>query len=109
MSPWLLLGAFLLSILAGTLTALLTALVWGLGILPRLFRAQLDLAERLEDTNQRITTEVKRRAANTAVEARREARGERELVAEATTKLAEQRPSGITRDSSGKPSIRQVR
>jgi len=109
MSLWLLLGAFVLSLLAGALTALLTALVWGLGILPRLFRAQLDLAERLEDTNQRITTEVKRRAAMTAVEARKGTASERDLVAEATTKLATQPASRIARDSSGKPSIRQVR
>ena len=66
----ILLAGFVVNVLSGVLTAGLILLVGGAGVLRALHRRLLLVEDRVEDTDSRITTEIKRRAALKALEAR---------------------------------------
>lgn len=68
---WSLLAIQAVAILSGVVTACLVLAIGGLGGIRALSRRLILAEERVEDTDQRITREVKRRAADAAVEARK--------------------------------------
>lgn len=90
------------SVLSGVLTAGLILLVGGAGVLRSLHRRILLVEDRVEDTDNRITTEVKRRAALKGVEARANA-------PKTPKELAEEHLSNASSSSApgGKPSVVQ--
>lgn len=96
----LLLANLVVSVLSGTLTAGLILLVGGAGVLRQLHRRLLLVEERIEDTDERITKEVKRRAANKALEARDAAPKSPEVLAKEHLASA-----GPDTAPSGKPSV----
>lgn len=67
---FILAGNLVVSVLSGVLTAGLILIVGGAGVLRSLHRRLLLVEERIEDTDTRITTEVKRRASKAALDAR---------------------------------------
>lgn len=71
MDTWLYLAIPAISALTGLITAGVVMAVGGVGVLRALHRRLILVEERIEDTDTRITREVKRRAADAAVEARK--------------------------------------
>jgi len=71
MEVWLIVAIPVVSALTGVLTAGLVMVIGGAGVLRALHRRLLSVEDRIEDTDTRITREVKRRAADKAVEAKR--------------------------------------
>lgn len=69
----ILIANLLVSILSGVLTAGLVMVIGGVGVIRALHRRLVLAEDRIEDANDRITTEVKRRAAKAALAARDEA------------------------------------
>jgi len=98
MEGWFLAAIPLVSALSGVLTVGAIAALGGLGALRVLHRRIVLVEERIEDTDERITREVKRRAADKGVEARKSS-----PEAQAAAHLAEnaEAPSGRSK----KPSV----
>ena len=71
MDLWIVITIPLVSALTGLITTGVVMAVGGLGVLRSLNRRLLLVEERIEDTDTRITKEVKRRASDAAVEAKR--------------------------------------
>lgn len=67
---WSLVAVFVLSLLSGALTGGVALLIGGYGGILALARRLTIAEQRVEDTDQRITREVKRRAADAGVAAR---------------------------------------
>lgn len=70
MEGWFLAAIPLVSVLSGVLTVGAIAALGGLGVIRALHRRIVLVEERIEDTDQRITREVKRRAADKALDSR---------------------------------------
>lgn len=80
MEIWSLLGFLTVSALSGIFTGAACVIIGGVGGLSAAVR-RINLAEqRIEDVDQRITREVKTRAALTAVEKRKEANSAKEIA-----------------------------
>jgi len=71
MEAWTLVAIPVVSALTGLITAGVVMAVGGLGVLRALHRRLLLAEERIEDTDSRITREVKRRASIAAQDAKR--------------------------------------
>ena len=80
---WTSLAALVLSVLSGALTAGIVMTIGGVGVLRSLHRRLVLAEERIEDVDTRITSEVKKRAAGMAVEAKTKARSVQQEVNEA--------------------------
>ena len=74
---------------AGTIISAVAALVWGPGATRELTRQLINLDNRVGDLDQRITSEVKKRAGEAGRESRRERRTDTELTAEALSALGD--------------------
>ena len=70
-SFWYLLAIQAIAILSGVVTACLVLAIGGVGGIRALTRRLILAEERIEDTDARITKEVKRRAADAALGARK--------------------------------------
>lgn len=68
---WISLAVLVVSVLSGALTAGLVMAIGGAGVLRAMHRRLVLAEERIEDTDDRISREVKRRAADKGVEARK--------------------------------------
>lgn len=71
MEVWQFIAIPLVSALTGLITTGIVMTVGGMGVLSNLSRRLHLLEEQIEHTDERITKEVKRRAADAAVEAKR--------------------------------------
>jgi len=71
MEVWLIIAIPVVSALTGLITTGVVMMVGGLGVLQSFNRRLILVEERIEDTDTRITREVKRRAADKAVEVKR--------------------------------------
>jgi len=80
---WISLAVMVVSVLSGALTAGIVMAIGGLGVIRGLQRSVSLTEERIEDVNTRITTEVKKRAAGMAVEAKTKAKSAQQEVDEA--------------------------
>ena len=80
---WTALAALVLSVLSGALTAGIVMTIGGVGVLRSMHRRLVLAEERIEDVDTRITSEVKKRAAGRAVEAKAQAKSAQEEVNEA--------------------------
>lgn len=91
---------FVVQVLSGVLTAGLILIIGGAGVLRALHRRLLLVEDRIEDTDKRITTEVKRRASLKALEARDAApKSPQELAKEHLSNASSSTAPG------GKPSV----
>lgn len=68
---WISLAVLVVSVLSGALTAGVVMAIGGMGVLRAMHRRLVLAEERIEDTDDRISREVKRRAADKGVEARK--------------------------------------
>ena len=80
---WTALAALVLSVLSGALTAGIVMTIGGVGVLRSMHRRLVLAEERIEDVDTRITSEVKKRAAGRAVEAKAKIKSAQEEVDEA--------------------------
>ena len=80
---WTALAALVLSVLSGALTAGIVMTIGGVGVLRSMHRRLVLAEERIEDVDTRITSEVKKRAAGIAVEAKAKAKSAQQEVDEA--------------------------
>ena len=80
---WTSLAALVLSVLSGALTAGIVMTIGGVGVLRSMHRRLVLAEERIEDVDTRITSEVKKRAAGMAVEAKMKAKTAQQEVDEA--------------------------
>lgn len=80
---WISIAVLVVSVLSGALTAGIVMAIGGLGVIRGLHRRLSLTEERVEDVNTRITTEVKKRAAGMAVEAKTKVKSAQEEVNEA--------------------------
>ena len=97
MDTWLIVAIPVVSALTGLITTGVVMSVGGLGVLST-FNRRLKLAEeRIEDTNTRITKEVKTRAGMAALEARKNS----------PQKQAEEYLANPPQKAEGKPSVLQ--
>lgn len=80
---WISLAVMVISVLSGAVTAGIVMAIGGLGVIRGLQRSVNLTEERIEDVNSRITTEVKKRAAGMAVDAKTKAKSAQEEVDEA--------------------------
>lgn len=71
MEVWQIIAIPVVSALSGLITTGIVMTVGGMGVISAFQRRLLLLEERIEDTDTRITREVKRRAADAAVEAKK--------------------------------------
>lgn len=71
MEIWQIVAIPVVSALTGLITTGVVMALGGLGVVQSLTRRLLLVEERIEDTDTRITREVKRRAADAALEARK--------------------------------------
>ena len=71
---WTSLAALVLSVLSGALTAGIVMTIGGVGVLRSMHRRLVLAEERIEDVDTRITSEVKKRAAGMALEAKTKAK-----------------------------------
>ena len=88
---WLFFAFLLVAVLSGAATGVLSLLIGGVGGQWALTRRVKLTEERLEDVNDRITKEVKRRAGEAGVEAR--AKSPKKLAEEHLAAAAIQRPA----------------
>jgi len=72
---WYFLALQLVAVLSGAATAAVCFLIGGMGGVAALARRMNLLSQKVDDTDERITREVKRRAADLGVEARATSRG----------------------------------
>ena len=77
---WTALAALVLSVLSGALTAGIVMTIGGVGVLRSMHRRLVLAEERIEDVDTRITSEVKKRAAGMALEAKTKAKSVQEDV-----------------------------
>ena len=80
---WISLAVMVVSVMSGAITAGIVMAIGGLGVIRGLQRSVSLTEERIEDVNSRITTEVKKRAAGMAVEAKARVKSVQEEVDEA--------------------------
>lgn len=80
---WTALAALVISVLSGVLTAGIVMTIGGVGVLRALHRRLVLTEERIEDVDTRITSEVKKRAAGVALEAKSKAKSAQQEVDEA--------------------------
>ena len=99
---WVSIAVLVVSVLSGALTAGIVMAIGGLGAVRGLHRRLSLTEERVEDVNTRITTEVKKRAAGLAVEAKARGKSTQEEVDEALAASAAAQP---TTGSRQKPSV----
>lgn len=71
MDVWMLIAIPVVSALTGLITTGVVMALGGMGVMQSLHRRLILVEERIEDTDTRITREVKRRAAGAAVEAKK--------------------------------------
>lgn len=79
-------------------------MIGGVGVLRGLSGRLVNVENRIEDVDQRVTTEVKKRASQAGVEARQKL-SESEVKALAMNTLAQGNGSPAARTGLGKPSI----
>ena len=99
---WISLAVMVISVLSGAVTAGIVMAIGGLGVIRGLQRSVGLTEERIEDVNSRITTEVKKRAAGMAVDAKARGRSVQEEVDEA---LAPGPGAAATTGSRKRPSV----
>ena len=90
---WISLAVMVVSVLSGAITAGIVMAIGGLGVIRGLQRSVSLTEERIEDVNSRITTEVKKRAAGMAVEAKARGKSTQEEVDEALAAGPAARPA----------------
>ena len=88
---WYFLALQLVAVLSGAATAAVILLIGGMGGVSALARRMNLLSQKVDDTDERITKEVKRRAADLGVEARAAGRGS--AVKQAEEHLANNPPA----------------
>jgi len=82
MDIWTLIGFTAVAVLCGTVTAGIAVLIGGVGGLSTAIRRIKLLEQRVDDTDTRITKEVKTRAALKAVDAKAESRSAKQIAEE---------------------------
>ena len=90
---WISLAVMVVSVMSGAITAGIVMAIGGLGVIRGLQRSVSLTEERIEDVNSRITTEVKKRAAGMAVEAKARGKSAQEEVDEALAAGPTARPA----------------
>lgn len=97
MEIWSFIGYLVVSVLAGTVTAGIALLIGGVGGLSHAVRRINLLEHKIDDTDTRITKEVKTRAALKAVEAKAEQRTAKQI--------AEEHLANVPAESHGRPKV----
>ena len=97
MTIWELLGYLMVSIVSGVVTAAACVVIGGVGGLAVVIRRVNLLEQKVDDTDGRITREVKTRAAHAAVDAKRENLSAKQIAEE---HLANKPP-----ESHGRPTV----
>ena len=103
---WVSVAVLVVSVLSGAITAGIVMAIGGLGVIRGLQRSVSLTEERIEDVNSRITTEVKKRAAGMAVEAK--ARG-KSVQQEVDAALSHGPDSPAAAGGRKKPSVVSIR
>ena len=97
MTIWELLGYLMVSIVSGVVTAAACVVIGGVGGLAVVIRRVNLLEQKVDDTDTRITREVKTRAAHAAVDAKAENRSAKQI--------AEEHLANKPSESGGRPTV----
>ena len=105
---WTIFAIFALSITGGAITGAVSLILGGAGSVRVLAQRLETLESRQDDTSGRLTSEVRRRAADNAATARRTRASDADLTAEALQVLKDQNdpkmPQGVSRGGK-RPSV----
>ena len=102
---WTFLAFQVLAVVSGVATGGLILLVGGMGGLSALARRQVVAEQRIEDVDVRITSEVKKRAGETAQKARAKSRSAQDEVDEVLAQANGGQPSLPLAKARKKPSV----